>query len=140
MTKLYPQEVVDVLEELKRIYEDVNSENDVESYWKIVWLQDKLVDWMNKYYESRYENDIYDDIEKCFNAFVNQTERISNTELLLSTLPWIQYNFWVSGMARAVTWLDDTGLYVFDETYNTYSNFGSDTVKDIIENILDYLK
>ena len=55
---------------------------------------------------------------------------------------WMQYikdTFWVSGLSRAIDWLDDWDFHMFDETFNTYSNIDDYDVDELISDLLKNL-
>lgn len=143
--KLYYEPVAEFIGNLVAMYERIKDldyatdDEDCKCYYQIQDRVDDLYNLKQDAYESRYENDNYDDLDYAIGATEYPLWRIHNTDELMDCIKWIQSKFWVSWMARAVSWLDDTWLYVFDDTYNTYSNFGYDTVKDTIADILSNL-
>ena len=143
--KLYYEPVAEFIGNLVAMYNRIKDldmaieDEDCKCYYQICERVDNLQTLCDNEYETRYENDHYDDLKDAIEATEYPLWNIHNTDYLMDSIKWMQSKFWVSHVARAISGLDDTGLYVFDDTYNTYDNFWYDTVKDIIVDILSNL-
>lgn len=144
--KLYYEPVAEFIGNLVAMYERIKDFNITYGDWDIKCyhqINERVAELEYLREESRglrYENDHYDELDYAIGATEYPLWKIHNTDELMDCIKWIQSKFWVGWMARAVSWLDDTWLYVFDDTYNTYSNFWYDSVCDIIVDILSNLE
>lgn len=143
--KLYCEPVAEFIGNLVCMYQRIKDydialdDEDCKCYYQICdWINDLYLTKEN-YENERYKNDIYDDIEKAIDIADDSIRLIHDTDTLMDSLARLKLHRWVSWLSKAISWLDDTWLYLFDETYNTYSNFWYDTVKNLIINILSWL-
>lgn len=144
--KLYYEPVAEFIGNLVAMYNRIKDldmaieDEDCKCYYQICERVDNLQTLCDNEYETRYENDHYDDLKDAIEATEYPLWKIHDTDYFMDCIKWMQSKFWVSHIARATSGLDDTWLYVFDDTCNTYDNFGYDSVKDIIVDILSNLE